>query len=159
MAFQFRLEHKEGTPAGPPTLKAAVPDWRPGNTIALGHGRMFRVVGTRVEEGSEGDPVSVLVVEETWPKEPLAKLSRIGWDRTARRTYREVGAGTSRTPSSLFAPTDPSSSRRAPGGVGHSPDRPMPYRQGPSVSPCARCAGTACSETAMVTNGFVSDPV
>ena len=27
------------------------------------------------------------------------------------------------------------------------------------MSPCARCAGTACSETAIVTNGFVADRV
>ena len=38
MAFQFRLEHDDGTPADPPTLKAAVPDWRAGDTIALGPG-------------------------------------------------------------------------------------------------------------------------
>jgi hypothetical protein len=70
-AFAFRLEHDDGTPADPPTLKAAVPDWR-ARTIALGPGRTLRVVATRVEEGSDGDPVSVLVVEETWPKRPLA---------------------------------------------------------------------------------------
>jgi hypothetical protein len=83
MAFLFRLEHKDGTPADPPTLKAAVPDWRAGNTIALGHGRMLRVVDTRVEESSEGDPVSVLVVEETWPKAATSGLTRLfvgsGW--------------------------------------------------------------------------------
>jgi hypothetical protein len=72
MAFLFRLEHEDGSPADPPTLKAAVPDWRTGHTIALGPGRMLRVVATRVEEGPDGDPVSVLVVEETWPKGPLA---------------------------------------------------------------------------------------
>jgi hypothetical protein len=27
---------------------------------------------TGLEEGSDGDPVSVLVVEERWPKRPLA---------------------------------------------------------------------------------------
>jgi hypothetical protein len=64
MAFHFRLVNEDGTPADPPTLKAAVPDWRTGNTIALGRGRMLRVVGTRVEEGSDSDPVSVLVVQE-----------------------------------------------------------------------------------------------
>jgi hypothetical protein len=35
MAFHFRLEHEDGTPADSPTLKAAVPDWRAGNTMAL----------------------------------------------------------------------------------------------------------------------------
>jgi hypothetical protein len=36
MAFHFKLEREDGTPADPPTHKAAVPDWRDGNTIALG---------------------------------------------------------------------------------------------------------------------------
>jgi hypothetical protein len=30
MAFCFKLERKDGTPADPPTLKAAVPVWRAG---------------------------------------------------------------------------------------------------------------------------------
>jgi hypothetical protein len=30
--FTFKLEHEDGTPADPPTLKAAVPDWRAGNS-------------------------------------------------------------------------------------------------------------------------------
>jgi hypothetical protein len=41
MAFQFRLEHEDGTPADPTTLKVAVPDWRPGDTIPLGR-RVFQ---------------------------------------------------------------------------------------------------------------------
>jgi hypothetical protein len=28
MAFTFKLEHEDGTPADPPTLHAAVPNWR-----------------------------------------------------------------------------------------------------------------------------------
>jgi hypothetical protein len=63
MAFQFRLEHEDGTSANPPTLKAAVPNWRAGDMTPLGHGRALRVVATRLEEGSDGEPVSVLVVE------------------------------------------------------------------------------------------------
>jgi hypothetical protein len=63
MAFQFRLEHADGTPADPPTLKAAVPDWRAGDVIALGAGRSLRVVQTRLKEDPDGDPVVVLVVE------------------------------------------------------------------------------------------------
>ena len=64
MAFAFRLEHEDGTPADPPTLKAAVPNWQAGDTIALGRGRMLRVVAFRLDEGSDGEPVSVLVVED-----------------------------------------------------------------------------------------------
>lgn len=34
--FLFRLETTEGRPAEPPTLSAAVPNWKPGDTIPLG---------------------------------------------------------------------------------------------------------------------------
>jgi hypothetical protein len=36
MAFQFRLETEAGSPADPPSIKSAVPNWRPGDTIPLG---------------------------------------------------------------------------------------------------------------------------
>lgn len=63
MAFFYRLELEDGTPADPPTFRTAVPSWRPGNTIPLDRDRTLRVVGTRLDEGSDGDPVTVLVVE------------------------------------------------------------------------------------------------
>jgi len=56
--FYFRLEHEDGTPADPPTLHTAVPNWRAGDTIPLGAVRMLRVLETRIEDD---DPV--LVVE------------------------------------------------------------------------------------------------
>jgi hypothetical protein len=34
MAFHFKLEREDGTPADPPTHKAAVPDWRDGQGSA-----------------------------------------------------------------------------------------------------------------------------
>jgi hypothetical protein len=40
------LEQEDGTPADPPTLNAAVPNWRPGHTIALGR-RTLRVIDDR----------------------------------------------------------------------------------------------------------------
>jgi hypothetical protein len=58
--FLFRLETSEGVPADPPTLEAAVPNWRPGHFIYLGH-RTLRVVGTRDDDA---DQPPVLVVEE-----------------------------------------------------------------------------------------------
>jgi hypothetical protein len=61
--FAFKLEHEDGTPADPATLSAPVPNWRPGDTIHLGRDKTLRVIGTRLDEGSDGDPVSVLVVE------------------------------------------------------------------------------------------------
>jgi hypothetical protein len=60
MAFQFRLEHEDGTPADPPTLKAAVPNWRRGDTIALGANRMLRAVAIRDDDA---DQPPALVVE------------------------------------------------------------------------------------------------
>jgi hypothetical protein len=66
-----RLE--DGTPADPPTLKAAVPNWRAGDTIALGANRMLRRMLRVVDvRDDDADQAPVLVVEETWPKEPLA---------------------------------------------------------------------------------------
>jgi hypothetical protein len=53
---------EDGTPADPPTLQAAVPNWRAGDVIALGTGRALCVVDRRLREDSDGDPVMVLVV-------------------------------------------------------------------------------------------------
>jgi hypothetical protein len=58
--FLFRLERPDGTPAEPPSLSAAVPNWRPGDTIHLG-ARTLRVVGVR--DGGNDQP-AVLVVED-----------------------------------------------------------------------------------------------
>ena len=58
--FMFRLETVEGEPAEPPTLSAAVPNWKPGDTISLGR-RTLRVVAVRDEEADEPP---VLVVEQ-----------------------------------------------------------------------------------------------
>jgi hypothetical protein len=64
--FTFRLELEDGTPADPPTFRSAPGvSWRAGDTILLGC-RTLRVVDTRLDEGSDGDPVSVLVVEPAW---------------------------------------------------------------------------------------------
>ena len=60
MAFMFRLMQEDGAPADPPTLKSAVPNWRPGDTIPLG-GRTLRVVDVRDDDA---DQAPVLVVED-----------------------------------------------------------------------------------------------
>jgi hypothetical protein len=56
----FRLEHEDGTPADPPVLQTAVPNWSAGDTILLSADRMLRVIEARLGEAEE-DPV--LVVE------------------------------------------------------------------------------------------------
>jgi hypothetical protein len=67
-AFSFRLGRKDGTPADPPTLKAAVPNWGPGDLIALSRARALRVVDI---PDDDADQAPVLVVEETGPEGPL----------------------------------------------------------------------------------------
>jgi hypothetical protein len=59
MAFTYKLEHEDGTPADPPTFHTAVPTWNAGDTIPLGHGRVLRVIETRL-----GETEPVLVVEQ-----------------------------------------------------------------------------------------------
>jgi hypothetical protein len=61
MAFLFRLETRDGLPAEPATLDVAVPNWKPGDTIALGAGRVLQVVALRDDEA---DAPPVLVVED-----------------------------------------------------------------------------------------------
>jgi hypothetical protein len=48
-------------PAEPPTLTSAVPNWRAGDTIPLGAGRMLRVLDLRDDDA---DKPPVLVVED-----------------------------------------------------------------------------------------------
>jgi hypothetical protein len=57
--FTYRLELEDGTPADPPSLETAVPNWRAGDTIPLGRDRILRVIDTRPREPDE-DPVLVL---------------------------------------------------------------------------------------------------
>jgi hypothetical protein len=61
MAFVYKLVLEDGTPADPPMLDTAVPNWRPGDTITLGPGRILRVIETRPAQELDGNPV--LVVE------------------------------------------------------------------------------------------------
>ena len=64
VAFTYRLEHEDGAPADPPTMRgAAGVSWQPGETVPLGGGRALRVIDTRLDERTYGDPVCVLVVE------------------------------------------------------------------------------------------------
>jgi len=56
----FRLETADGTPADPPTVESAVPNWSAGDAIPLG-ARTLRVVDVRYDEA---DDASVLVVED-----------------------------------------------------------------------------------------------
>ena len=51
--FSFRLEHRDGMPADPPTFKTAVPNWSPGDTISLGRGTALRVVAIRDDDADQ----------------------------------------------------------------------------------------------------------
>jgi hypothetical protein len=61
MTFTYKLEQADGTPADPPTVRTAVPDMRPGDTIPIRPARPLRVVAT---VASSDDEPSVLVVED-----------------------------------------------------------------------------------------------
>ena len=61
--LKFRLELDDGTPADPPTFRSAPSvSWKAGDTIALGR-RTLRVIDTRLDESTDGDPVAVLILE------------------------------------------------------------------------------------------------
>jgi hypothetical protein len=60
MAFTYRLEYKDGTPADPPTLASAMPNWNAGDKIPLGRTTLC-VVGIRDDDA---DQPPVLVVED-----------------------------------------------------------------------------------------------
>ena len=60
MAFMFRLEQEDGSPADPPTFKTALPNWTAGDTIPLGR-RTLRVVAIRDDDA---DQAPALVVED-----------------------------------------------------------------------------------------------
>jgi hypothetical protein len=47
MAFAYRLEHEDGTPAEPPTFRSAVPNWHAGSVIPLGAPVASRSRGAR----------------------------------------------------------------------------------------------------------------
>ena len=61
MAFHYRLEHQDGTPADPPTFHTAIPNWGPGDEIPLGAGKTLRVV--EIRHAMDQDEYGVLVVE------------------------------------------------------------------------------------------------
>lgn len=60
MAFAYRLEHRDGTPADPPTFRTAVSNWKAGDVIPLPH-RSLRVVEVRDDDA---DQAPALVVED-----------------------------------------------------------------------------------------------
>jgi hypothetical protein len=60
MTFSFKLEQADGTPADPPSIRSAVPNWRVGDTIPLGSKRTRRVVGI-VASREDG---FILIVED-----------------------------------------------------------------------------------------------
>jgi hypothetical protein len=61
MAFDFELQNTDGTPASPPTLSTAVPNWQAGDVIPLAPGKTLRVVSVQLSKDPSGDPI--LVVE------------------------------------------------------------------------------------------------
>ena len=50
MAFTFKLERLEETPADPETIQSTVTNWRVGDTIPIRRDRMLRVVAIVVSK-------------------------------------------------------------------------------------------------------------
>jgi hypothetical protein len=73
MAFTYKLEKEDGTPADPPVLHTAVPRWDVGDTIPLDANRTLRVIETRFT-----DEESVLVVKARFRRSssPAARRRR-----------------------------------------------------------------------------------
>jgi hypothetical protein len=69
--MRLQLEREDGTPADPPTLKTAVPNWSAGDTIPLSAGRTLQVV--RLRHVDEDEP-SVLIVEDVAERASSAEL-------------------------------------------------------------------------------------
>jgi hypothetical protein len=61
MTYMFKLQRADGTAAEPPSVRLAVPNMRPGDTIPLSRDRTLRVIGTVAALEGE-DPV--LLVED-----------------------------------------------------------------------------------------------
>jgi hypothetical protein len=71
--FTYKLEHEDGTPADPPRFRAAVPNWRTGDTIALGRTECFEsstFATTRIGPGASRRG-------RTRPKERLARSAEV----------------------------------------------------------------------------------
>jgi hypothetical protein len=65
MAFTFKLENPDGTPADPPTLRSAVPNWEIGDKIPFGPGKpAFLVVGIRNASDPEHHPLLVVTASD-----------------------------------------------------------------------------------------------
>jgi hypothetical protein len=60
MAFTYRLEKEDGTPADPPVLHTAVPMWQAGDTIPLGRDRILRVLKVQDSRDPDEDPVLIV---------------------------------------------------------------------------------------------------
>ena len=68
MTFRFKLERTDGTPADPPELTTAVPNWRQGDTIPLGADRTLRVLVRLGQVVSERFPASACGVFSVCPE-------------------------------------------------------------------------------------------
>jgi hypothetical protein len=61
MAYSFRFQRTDGSPADPPTYRSSVSTWRQGDTIPVSRDRTLRVLGVRDEDA---DQPPVLVAED-----------------------------------------------------------------------------------------------
>jgi hypothetical protein len=107
-----------GTPADPPTFRAAVPNWKPGDTIPLGAQRKLRVVRVRDDDADQAPGWSSRRRScddlRRTEREPLAACGSLLRDHPATRrrfppvkTPQPANAAWSRTGVQGREPSDP----------------------------------------------------
>jgi hypothetical protein len=85
--FTFKLELADGSPADPPSFRAAVPTWRPGDTIHPAHGTLGVV---RIRD-DDIEPAAVLVVKDTPRTSAHARCAAGTRPGAARREWLRAG--------------------------------------------------------------------
>jgi hypothetical protein len=76
-AFAFNLEHGDGSPADPPTLKTAVPNWASGDTSRWGVAGRCAWSGFGTFATTTAPTGRLPWSFRTWPKERLASSSDV----------------------------------------------------------------------------------
>ena len=93
MAFTYKLEHEDGTPADPPTFRTAVPTWNAGEGDLRVRPRRKPERGTRADSLLYASPLAVVCSEPLLDEVVVAlpaPAEEVSQCREARPRIREV---------------------------------------------------------------------
>jgi hypothetical protein len=114
VAFLFRLQRKERNAGRPADVSDSCPDWRSGDTIPLGPGRILRVIEIRPGSKPRYEPARLGGFDH---EQLAARLPRRRFNPTVSYTHTEsaaeASAGRRPAPSVPSAPSDRRRGRRA----------------------------------------------